>query len=307
MEHVRSPELASVSLELVEGRITLAEAERLSKSILEGFKRIRARDAGLDPLFFAEDNLKVLDLYVKREYSHTESKAHSKRMRINDLKRAVGCLAELSIRTADRQDLVTRLKKMCPKVSVYNRMVGCLNSLLRFIKRDIKLYTISQSGREVTVLSEAEVLATVALYEPDFKMLCLVAFATGMRWGECMALEPKQIKINPRTKRAFVYVDKQWNRVEGCITPPKRNKKRDALILPQYLNTVREWASHEKDKTMNNKTPTHIFRHSYAMYLLQQGVSLSLVARFLGNTLKVTEDYYTAYTFGDDLNLPDGL
>jgi integrase len=52
----------------------------------------------------------------------------------------------------------------------------------------------------------------------------------------------------------------------------------------------------------------HSLRHSYATHLLQKGVSLSLVARFLGNHLKVTEAYYTAFTFGDDdLHLPSGL
>lgn len=311
-EHVVSEALSLVSDRYKRGDLSLAEATRLAADVFNALKLKRDREAGLGLLFFAESNLKVLREY-EAEYNERESKAKSKRMRSNDLKRAVGLLGEVSLQTAERDTLVKKLKSHSLPAGTYNRMAGCINSLLKYLGRSNSIHTVYEDYSDITVWSEREILDLTSTLPEHQRLLCLTAFATGMRWGECIGLQPKQIKNNPKTGRTFVWVDRQWNRDEKRETPPKRGKKRDALVLPQYVDELRLWAAvthNDRLKASRPKLPQysfHTFRHSYATYLLQKGTSLSLVAKFLGNNIKVTEDYYAAFTFGDDLQLPDGL
>lgn len=313
MERVESPVLEQVNKGLKAGELSPREAERLAEEVLNAQKRARAAEAGLPVSFFAEDNMKVLHNYVTKVYRLRETSQHSKTMRENDLKRAVGLLGEVPIRVASHEELVTRLKKAKLEAKIYNRMAGCLNTLLKYLKRDFIIHAVDSQFSDITVWSLDEVRGVVAALPPNEKLLCLTAFATGMRWGECIGLQARFIKTNPRTDRTFVWVDRQWNRTVGKYTDPKRGSKRDTLIVKEFIDPVRQWAKLDEASRFEASQPAlpehsfHTFRHSYATYLLQKGVSLSLVARFLGNGLKVTEDYYAAYTFGDDLQLPDGF
>jgi integrase len=326
MELVVNEAIGVINFQLKAGKIDATEAERQMRVVLDSLRRKRDAERGIQPLFFATENERTLDRYVQEVYSKRESKAHSKKDRISDLKRAIGHIGEVSLKAAPHEDLVKKLKSNNLTPSVYNRIAGCLNSLLKFEGRGFIIHAVDDEDFEVTVWSADEIDKFTRSMPANERLLCLTAFATGMRWGECLGLKSKFIKRNPKSGRHFVWVDQQWNQKVEDFTAPKRGSRRDALILPQYVEVVKEWAAlpigdivrleHKawlegpRADASAPKLPEYSFhslRHSYATYLLQQGVSLSLVARFLGNGLKVTEDYYAAYTFGDDLQLPDGL
>ena len=313
LEYIESSELDHINEDLKAGKLNPAEAHRLALVIRENAKRHRDAAKGLPVLFFHDANNKLLSEYIDNEYRHREHKPKSYRTRVNDLRRAVGMMQQVSLRAATREDVVAQLKRVCDDPSRYNRMVGCLNSVLKYARRDFKLYPVAEDYSDIVVFTVEEINGMTAKMTKEQRLQCRVAFACGLRPGETLAVEEKYIKTNPKTKRSFYWVERQWNIEEGRYTPPKRNKKRDALILPDFLDDVKAWAKIPLERRLEIPYPPikggtlYDFRHSYATYLLRQGVSLSLVARFLGNTLKVTEQYYASYTFGDDLQLPDGL
>lgn len=330
MERIPSPELDKINQGLAEGTLSRAEAERLAVAVKEGHRRARDAQKGLPVLFFNSDNLRLLDAYLQGSYlKRRKTKPASKHRRMVELKRAVGMLNQVSLRVASDDEITDQLFKSIQDPGIYNAMAGCLNSILKYSGRDIRVETLTLDYRSITYLNESELKLVISSLPENTQLACKVAFATGCRWGECLALEQNRVKISPKSGKAFVYIDRQWHRLEQQYTPPKRGKRRDTLILSNYLKDVQTWASLTLEARLEIGNPSaallaacvklwpsnptkhctvHSLRHSYATHLLQKGVSLSLVARFLGNHLKVTELYYAAFTFGDDdLHLPSGL
>ena len=329
MERIESPELDRLNDELASGRLSPREVERLAEEVRNGHRRARDAQKGIAVPFFNNDNLALLGPYLEAYQKRRKTSPESKHRRTVELKRAIGMLAQVSLRIATEDELTDQLFKACPDPGVYNAMAGCLNSVLRHAKREIRIQTLAADLGTFKYLNMADFEKVIATLEPGAQLACKVAFATGCRWGECQALEADRIKIRPDGSRAFVFVNQQWHRTRKVLCPPKRNKRRDTLIMTSYLKDVQEWVALPFETRRDTVSPSlallrscsklwpneqvkhctvHSLRHSYATHLLQKGVSLSLVARFLGNHLKVTEAYYTAFTFGDDdLHLPSGL
>lgn len=329
MERIESPELDRLNEELAAKRLSPREVERLAEEVRNGHRRARDAQKGIAVPFFNNDNLALLAPYLEAYQKRRKTSPESKHRRTVELKRAVGMLAQVSLRIATEDELTDQLFKACPDPGVYNAMAGCLNSILRHAKRDLRIQTLAADFGTFKYLNKADFEKAIASLKPGMQLACKVAFATGCRWGECLALEAARIKIRPGSNTAFIHVLRQWHRTRAKYEMPKRGKKRDALIISAYLKDVQTWAAMTLEDRLKIGNPSlallrscaklwpttpdkhctvHSLRHSYATHLLQKGVSLSLVARFLGNHLKVTEAYYTAFTFGDDdLHLPSGL
>jgi site-specific recombinase XerD len=96
---------------------------------------------------------------------------------------------------------------------------------------------------------------------------------------------------------------------------PKNRKERKALIIPDYENAVREWIKiplearlsfrkraislltrRASQKALQRDLTFHDLRHSYCIYLISKGASLSLVAQSIGDSIKVTERYYSGFS-----------
>jgi integrase len=329
MERIESPELDRLNQELAAKRLSPREVERLAEEVRNGHRRARDAQKGIAVPFFNNDNLALLVPYLEAYQKRRKTAPESKHRRTVELKRAIGMLAQVSLRVATEDELTDQLFKACPDPGVYNAMAGCLNSVLKHAGRDVRIQTLATDFHSIKYINETDLKIVISTLPDHFKLQCKVAFATGCRWGECLALESNRIKIRPDSNRAFIHVHQAWHRTRKALCPPKRGKRRDALILSGYLKDVQEWVAIPQKDRLEMVSPSaallkacaklwpndpvkhctvHSLRHSYATHLLQKGVSLSLVARFLGNHLKVTEAYYTAFTFGDDdLHLPSGL
>lgn len=331
MEKFDSIEIDQINKNLHRGVLTRAEATRLAEKVREDKKRSRDAQKGLPVLYFNSDNLKLLDDYLTNSYlKRKKLKPASKHRRTVELKRAVGMLNQVSLRVASDDEITDKLFDSIKEPGIYNAMAGCLNSILKYVMRDIRIQTLAVDFQNITYLNEAELKQVLPfLPDDDTRLACRVAFATGARWGECLGMETDRIKTSPKSGKVFVYINRQWHRLEKDYALPKRGKRRDTLVMSDYVNDVRLWCSFDLKRRQEIGSPSdsllaatvkcwptnpikhctvHSLRHSYATHLLQRGVSLSLVARFLGNHLKVTELYYAAFTFGDDeLHLPAGL
>lgn len=103
------------------------------------------------------------------------------------------------------------------------------------------------------------------------------------------------------------------------ITSTKTGKERVAYVIQNHFNRLKAWA--DLDRTTKEKLrkiefsglikkagrltfpqssekqnlKAHDCRHSYAVHLLNSGVSISLIAKSLGNSVLVCEKYYLGY------------
>ena len=325
-------ELDNINKRYLEGEIDSAEALRLVQDLKKREEDRVRRQLGLS-LHFYEANMKLLQSWYDKVYQHRENtKDSSKANRMRAMKKAVGLLHDVSIQTASREDIAAKLKPVREnEPSVYNGAVDCLNTLLKFAGREhVRLYKVDDEGEDVTYLSEDEFRAILTRFEEPEQLFLKVCFATGMRFGEVLGAELSRLKQKSGVR--FLYVARQWHYKDARYSPPKRGKKRDTIVLRQFEGDVQAWLKLALEGRLE-AVKSHFYlsrklkdvcqdlwpedpvkwvtvnglRHSYATYLLAKGFTLSQLAKFLGNQLKVTEDYYASYVVSEDIVIPAGF
>ncbi len=187
-------------------------------------------------------------------------------------------------------------------------IVSALNQLLKFTGRNIKLREAREEIAHVSYISENELeLLLTQIEDEKFRLMHEVAFATGLRAGELFGLLPEHIKED------YIEVGSQID-VSRIRRHVKNRKPRKAYMLPGYEKKIREWAKIPIEerlkfrnrsiaritrtasrKALKKEITFHALRHSYAIYLVSKGVGLTHVAQFIGDTLKVTERYYSGH------------
>ena len=133
------------------------------------------------------------------------------------------------------------------------------------------------------------------------------------RTGELFAIIPKSIRSN------IVLVQNQIDR-EGNKRDTKNRIVRKAFIIEAGRSKIIQWASLNKTNYRNIKFSNvirsacqkafpddkqkwvvfHDLRHSYAIHLLSKGISLSLVAQSLGNSVIVCQENYAGFSLADE-------
>jgi site-specific recombinase XerD len=142
---------------------------------------------------------------------------------------------------------------------------------------------------------------------PKHQLILMLTYGCGLRLGEVQHLKPEDIDINRKIlwvrkgkgkKDRMVMLDesllsyvKQWLE-EGCGTcylfegyvPGKAISER--TIEKVYTNACRKLK-------INNQGGIHALRHSFATYLLEQGVNLRYIQELLGHASSKTTEIYT--------------
>lgn len=317
-----SEELQIVNDRLKKKLISIEEASKLAEKIKESKVRERDRNLGIVPLLFTSENDKVLNEYEKT-YRDRNIKEKSKDNRLTKMKRALGSLQGLSITVASRSEMTQKLTKMNYSPGTYNEMVGCLNSLLKWQGRNVQLFKVTDEGEYIRFIGKADFKKLEFSFNHNERLLMRSGFATGMRYGENLGAEKRRVKVNLKLDRIFYHVERQWNVHEQRYTLPKRGKKRDTVVMQDFEDSFKEFLSLSFDERLEagyrlgeriraramelwpKDEDKHVcfqdLRHSYATQAIANGISLSHVARFLGNGLKVTEDYYASYAFSDEI------
>jgi integrase len=206
--------------------------------------------------------------------------------------------------------------------------------LLGFIGRRERLEA-AQYIENAVVFSESEFLSiiqnieipeSVKNHKEDIQNLFYTLFYSGMRLGEAFALfsekqpDPKTgLPLNCLTGNQIT-LDSQMLKDTKKITITKTGNRRAAYVIQNNYERVKAWADLDrptKEKLRDvefsriikkagratfpkdfkkQNLRTHDCRHSYAVHLLNSGVSISLIAKSLGNSVLVCEKYYLGYS-----------
>lgn len=201
------------------------------------------------------------------------------------------------------------LKNPCTKVNIKGN------------KNDI----LAQKNRAIEIFSEDEIrIIKNKLKGTKYELLVLLAFATGLRQGELLALEwknidliNKKIKVIQTVKEVYIYEDSDHKHIETIFQVPKttnsirevpipnniiimlQNKKRkEGLLFCDDLNNPLKakrifdfWKKLLMECNIDYKK-FHSIRHTYASMLLKNGVDIETVAELMGHTaISITQIY----------------
>lgn len=233
----------------------------------------------------------------------------------------------LSLTTATRKELQKAVNKI-DRNNIHRRVCSRLNSLLGFIGRRERLEA-AEYNEVPTIFTEAEFLNLVENLEIPVEFLDF-KFYTGLRIGEAFALSGRRQK-DLKTGRQFNFLDStqlavysQMLKDSKKITSTKTGKERVAYVVQNNFQRVQAWADLDratKEKLRDieysrlikkagrltfpkegekQNLKTHDCRHSYAVHLLNSGVSISLIAKALGNSVLVCEKYYLGYALQEE-------
>lgn len=261
---------------------------------------------------FNEENRRLLQEYWEREYANRGN--IDLKSAENDLKRAIDAIGTLSLVSASRDDLQNHLNKYC-KGNKQRRIVARVNQLLKFLKRDIKLRKAPKERRKIRHLSQDDFLKVLPFIEErEIQALFVACFVTGARIGEAFALDTNSLR------NGVISILRQMDRT-GVLRETKNRRDRQMVINPIEHHFLNFWLSYsDKAKFRNIKLSSilmnackkafpseelkwcnvHDLRHSYAIWLLSKGISLSLIAQSLGNSISVCQEYYAGFELSQE-------
>lgn len=229
-----------------------------------------------------------------------------------DLQRAIVAIRGASLLTATEDDFLTQLSRYSGQK--HRRIVRVLNSLLKWLKRDIILHPDKKQHLRVNFITEIQLNKLCnSIHKKELVLLTKMAFYTGCRIGELMALEENNLNLIGKTLHVFEQIDRHGKR-----KTTKTNKSRNAYIYQKGVDIYQEWVSVKHSVLESNRLKTqwlrsacrrsgipvikfHDLRHSYAISLFRKGVSVSWVALQLGASNQVTEEYYIGHIVADDV------
>ena len=158
----------------------------------------------------------------------------------------------------------------------------------------------------VDYLDGDEIVRIVNATEPDFRPLVQAAIYTGCRYGELTSLRVSdynsdmhiiQIRKSKNGKaRAVVLNDEAQMFFEQTVLLDKNSED---LMFTRPDGSI--WGkSHQtrrlKDASKNGKIGRsisfHVLRHTHASQLAMQGVPMAVIAKQLGNSVKICEKHY---------------
>lgn len=306
---LKSETLDNINNQFQTGSISFEKARMLVKDIVE---QIRAQDK--EALQFHSDNQELVRRYWSEEYGHRD--IVDRGSALNRLKRAADAVGPYSLYSASREELQAEIDRRF-KGNKQRAIVAAVNQLLKYVGRKDKLRRGREEFNRVRYLTKDELPRMLTHIADDkLRLMHEVAFATGLRAGELFGLLPDDIKDGHL--QIFTQIDTDRRR-----RATKTRKERKAYILKSHLPAVKEWARIPLEERLRFRKRSiavvtkraclkafpgqtdkhcvfHDLRHSYAIYMVSRGISLTLVSQSIGDSLKVTERYYSGFALTDD-------
>ncbi len=234
--------------------------------------------------------------------------------------RAIECLGLLSVYSASRDEIQSCIDSKF-SANTQRRAVQRLMQILKFIGRaDVRLRRNPPVHKAVTYLTANELEQLLVFVEsPIENALIKLCFYSGLRIGEAYALTPRSFRPHNSTLKVIEQIDREEKRRQT-----KTRRERTAYLCPEGIPAFHVWvnASKEERAAINRQHASrnlmkkycrmafpnddskhltfHALRHCYATHLLSRGVSMSLVAQSLGNSLTVCQQYYTGFELTTD-------
>jgi integrase len=283
------------------------------------------------------DNQKILNEFISERIE--DRPLTCPESQICDFTRAVLHIdrQNLSLKTASKKELQKAINKI-EENNIHRRICSRINSLLGFIGRRERLEPLEYVDTPF-IFNEDEFLKIVenihapeefANYTEDIRNLYFTLFYTGMRVGEAFALVSRR-QSDPKTGRKMnfllgnqIALSSQMQKKTFKITKTKTGKERITYVIQNHINRIKAWAELDREtkekirkieysrlikkaaclafpkKFEMKRIKAHDCRHSYAVYLLNSGVSISLIAKSMGNSVLVCEKYYLGYALQEE-------
>lgn len=339
-ETVENDRLKSINEEWKKSKQTVTKRDELLKLVKEiraSLHHSQQLSDGKLRIIKNVDNQKILNDFISERIEDRKLVCPSSQ--IHDFKRAVYSIdfANLSLKTASRKELQKALDRI-EENNKHRRVCSRLNSLLRFIGRNDRLEPMEYIDTpfiftEEEFLNIVENIVAPSGFEEhldDIKNFFYCQFYTGLRLGETFALfSRRQTDSMSGRKMNFlspnqISVSSQMKKNTLKITRPKNKKERMAYVIQTHYKKIKAWADLDrttKEKLRNiefsrlinraaqitypknsemRRMRAHDCRHSFAVYLLNRGISISLIAKALGNSVQVCEKYYLPYTLQEE-------
>jgi integrase len=284
------------------GILSDRDAEEQLKRVIAELKRQNA------PRYVANAaNLKLLDEYWRAAYEgrHLVDKGSA----YNRLRRAVeSCGAASVIGPRDQIKVTGSSRQVRARVSA-------LNQIRKHFGVQEKLFAPPPVLPKFRYLSEEEFQKAVAAEDdPIYRALFMTLFYCGARVSEALAFEEHLLR-----PKGTLVISGQLGK--GGVKPTKNRKVRTTVMWEQGRESFRVWCrgrDEKIDRSIASKRfkqlcisvfkkedkhcSIHDLRHSFAVYsLTRKSVSISILAKLLGNSVKVCEDYYLNFALDDDL------
>ena len=263
-----------------------------------------------------EANIDLLNKYWDSKYARRKSQKDSKRSARGYYQRAIASLGSKPLLSTSIEELQKIVDELPNKKQ--RSASNCLNRILKFYGRTELLAKAHKEDSEFRYLSEKDFkLMLRHVWPHEQKMVCNVAFYSGLRLGEIFAV--REFYDDDST----IHVEKQMYE-NGSLGSTKNKKKRRVFVAPEGVEHVQKlleletsdrqklrklsWAKIVKRacKEAFPKSPEkhlnfHDLRHSYAIYCMTKGLSLTVVASCLGDGLAVAQEYYARFERTSDL------
>lgn len=302
---IRDERIEAVNRQFREGvafDVCLSQIQDIKTELLKEEQRKRPQRVRL------RENFDLFERFWKAHYLNRDL-VDVKSAR-NDFLRAVEALGNTPLLTAPQEDLQSVVDKKWKKQK-HRRIVERLNQILKWARPAVHLRKARPTFETPKHLSLAEFKKLLAsLEDPALKALYELAFFSGLREGELMALTPKS------RRGQVIDVIHQIDR-DGGRRDTKSRRARKAYLLPEGVEAFSVWVRVEDKEQYRGshslkaacqrlfKDPLkhctiHSLRHSYAIYLLSRGASMSHIAQSLGNSVVVCQQHYAGFTLTED-------
>lgn len=230
----------------------------------------------------------------------------------NRLKRALRALEGVPLSDATEAQIQTAVTNKCKNDRQRRVMVSTLRGLLKFIGRtDVVLRYPAKPRSNPRHIDLEDFQQMLGQLQGNDKLVAAVAFGLGARVGEVFALTKWA-----QPKRA-VFIDKQLDR-DLEIRDTKNRRQRWVKCIKELWVYVENWAEVpvETQKSLRNERwaekikaacvatfpdepekhlTFHDLRHCYAIHCLRCGLTMEQVAKALGDSIVVVQEYYTGY------------
>lgn len=251
-------------------------------------------------------NREILERFWEDEYEDRE--LQDPQSMYNDYRRAVDCLGNVGLVSADGKEMKKALKRF--GLDKRRRTIHRLNTILKWLNRGFTIDLPKPKRKDVVFLTPDEFKLVEIHLEGPFRLLCRLAFDSGLRIGELFALTDFSLE------GAYLKVTHQL-RETGERDFTKTQIDRIAYLFPGSRGLVREFIKTKGDisrhlrhhaskyfkeackKAGVKPVRFHDLRHSYAIRLLQCGATMEWTAKSLGNSITVCEKYYAGFKLPD--------
>jgi integrase len=228
---------------------------------------------------------------------------HALQQRLDYTQDALGASTPIkNITTASLDKMVATLRKRPGQKGklahgTINRYLSAASSVLTFARERGHIPSaptipwLSEAGRRFLWLSDEQEAAIVAHMQaagsPASVTVLKVLIATGMRWGELAGLEVGQVDIRNADAWVRLWETKTDSPRSIPITHELARELRALLsegALPKY-NTFRMRLKNALESAgQSREFCIHSLRHTTATRLIQRGVSLPVVKKYLGHS-----------------------